>query len=76
MCLDVLIFYLIPIEGKDTFQSQIEVHQGQRSALIRLDPPCVDFPWVLGTAQCLKWDAALFRTLIGKMKFAQVKLTW
>ena len=43
MCLDVLIFDLIPVEGNDTFQSQIEAHQGPRSATIRLDPPRVDF---------------------------------
>jgi len=45
MCLDVLIFDLIPVEGNDTFQSEIEAHQGPRSASIRLDPPRVDFHW-------------------------------
>ena len=45
MCLDVLIFDLIPVEGNDTFQSEIEAHGGPRSASIRLDPPRVDFHW-------------------------------
>jgi hypothetical protein len=45
MYLNVLIFDLISVEGNDTFQSEIEAHGGPRSALIRLDLPCVDFPW-------------------------------
>jgi hypothetical protein len=45
MCLDVLIFDWIPVEGNDTFQSEIEAHGGPRSASIRLDPPRVDFHW-------------------------------
>ena len=43
--LDVLIFDLIPIEGNDTFRSEIEAHGGPRSASTRLDPPRVDFHW-------------------------------
>jgi hypothetical protein len=34
-----------PIEGNDTFWSEIEAHEGLRFASIRLDPPRVDFPW-------------------------------
>ena len=45
MRLDVLIFDSIPVEGNDTFQSEIEAHGGPRSASIRLDPPRVDFHW-------------------------------
>ena len=45
MCLDVLIFDSIPVEGNDTFQSEIEAHGGPRSASIWLDPPHVDFHW-------------------------------
>ena len=48
MRLDVLIFDSIPVEGNDTFQSEIEAHGGPRSASIRLDPPRVDFHWVWG----------------------------
>ena len=52
MCLNVLIFDLIPVEGNDTFQSE---HGGPRSASIRLDLPHVDFHWEtfnLGKSGC------------------------
>ena len=45
MCLNMVIFDLIPVKGNNTFQSQIEAHQGSQSAMIWLDPPRVDFPW-------------------------------
>ena len=43
MRLNVLIFDSIPVEGNDTFQSEIEAHGGPWSASIQLDPPRVDF---------------------------------
>ena len=61
MCLDVLIFDLIPIEGNNTFQSQIEEHQGPPSATIWLDLPHVDFhyywPWATPAIFGLLWHA-------------------
>ena len=61
MCLDVLIFDLIPIEGNNTFQSQIEEHQGPPSATIWLDLPRVDFhyywPWAMPAIFGLLWHA-------------------
>ena len=38
-----------PIEGNDTFESEIEAHEGPRFASIRLDLPRVDFHWALRT---------------------------
>src|ERR1700676_963912 len=52
MRLDVLIFDSIPVEGNDTFQSEIEAHGGLRSASIRLDPPRVDFHWASDLMGC------------------------
>ena len=37
-----------PIEGNDTFESEIEAHEGPRFASIRLDLPRVDFHWASG----------------------------
>ena len=61
MRLDVLIFDSIPVEGNDTFQSEIEAHGGPRSASIRLDPPRVDFHWAWNRVLAIVVKLAEFR---------------